>query len=60
MGGGNPDSFRKTAAGVTPFVIIYSVDAKGMLQYREYVSTGKADPPPSLLHTQPLLDKYLQ
>ncbi len=58
MGGGDPGQFRKTAAGVTPFVILYSADPRGELQYREYVSTGKAEPPPSLLAIQPLLEKY--
>ncbi len=47
MSGGDVDNFRKTAAGVTPFVIIYTADDKGVLTYREYLSTGKEAAPPS-------------
>ncbi len=43
MGGGDVDNFRKTAAGVTPFVIVYSADENGVLKFREYLSTAKAD-----------------
>jgi hypothetical protein len=47
MSGGDVDNFRKTAAGVTPFVIIYTADDKGVLTYQEYLSTGKEAAPPS-------------
>jgi hypothetical protein len=47
MGGGDVENFRKTAAGVTPFVIIYEPDDKGVLRYATYLSTAKAENPPS-------------
>jgi hypothetical protein len=58
MAGGNPEEFRKTAAGVTPFIIIYTADENGVLKYREYISTGKADSPPPLLNSVEALKKY--
>jgi hypothetical protein len=58
MGGGDANAFRKTAAGVTPFIIVYSADEKGVLKYREYISTGKAENTPSLLKSMPRLDGY--
>ncbi|MEW6667175.1 MAG: hypothetical protein AB1512_18380 [Thermodesulfobacteriota bacterium] len=58
MGGGDAAAFRKTAAGVTPFIIVYTTGEDGKLRYREYIATGKAEAPPSLLQSQPLLEKY--
>jgi hypothetical protein len=59
MGGGDPDEFRKNAAGVTPFIIVYTADENGVLKYMEYISTGKAENPPSLRKNMPHLDQYL-
>ncbi len=59
MGGGDPDQFRKTAAGVTPFIIIYTADENGVLQFKEYISTGKSENTPSIRENMPRLDKYL-
>ena len=58
MGGGDVKNFRKTASGVTPFVIIYTLDNTGSLKYREYLSTGKADSPPAKETTFTTLRKY--
>lgn len=58
MGGGDPSTFRKTAAGVTPFIIVYTADEEGVLRFREYIATGKAEASPSLLHNQALLENY--
>jgi hypothetical protein len=58
MGGGDANNFRKTAAGVTPFIIVYTADERGVLKYREYISTGKAENTPSLLKSMPHLDCY--
>ncbi len=60
MGGGDVDSFRKNAAGVTPFIIIYTADEKGVLQFREYISTGKAENTPSIRENMPKLEKYFK
>ena len=43
MGGGNAEEFRKNAAGVTPFTIVYKPSKAGGLEYCEYYGTGKAD-----------------
>jgi hypothetical protein len=58
MGGGDPDNFRKTAVGVTPFIIIYTPDEKGVLRFAEYISTGKAENTPSIRNNMSILDKY--
>jgi len=58
MGGGDANAFRKTAAGVTPFIIVYSADEKGILKYREYISTGKAENTPSLVKNAPRLQAH--
>ena len=58
MGGGDANNFRKTAAGVTPFIIVYTADERGVLKYREYISTGKAENTPSLLKSMPRLQAY--
>jgi hypothetical protein len=58
MSGGDVDNFRKTATGVTPFVIIYTPDGAGVLTYREYLSTSKADSPPDRDLTFSTLKKY--
>ncbi|MBW1799284.1 MAG: hypothetical protein JRJ85_01010, partial [Deltaproteobacteria bacterium] len=60
MGGGDVENFRKTAAGVTPFIIIYTADSDGILQYQEYISTGKAENTPSIRENMPQLDKYFK
>jgi len=60
MGGGDANNFRKTAAGVTPFIIVYTADERGVLKYREYISTGKAENTPSLLKSTPRLAEYLE
>jgi len=60
MGGGDPDRFRKTAAGVTPFIIIYTPDSEGILQFREYISTAKAENTPSIRNNLQILDKYFK
>ncbi|MBW1997582.1 MAG: hypothetical protein JRJ29_06410 [Deltaproteobacteria bacterium] len=60
MGSGDSDRFRKTAAGVTPFIIIYTPDEKGILRYREYVSTGKAENTPSIRNNLQIFDKYFK
>lgn len=58
MGDGDPDEFRRTAAGVTPFVIIYAPDSNGILQLGEYYATGKADDAPHPDRCFELFDKY--
>ena len=59
MGGGDADEFRKNAAGVTPFIIVYSADENGKLVYREYIATGKDELTPSLSHEMPAIyQKY--
>jgi hypothetical protein len=58
MGGGDANAFRKTAAGVTPFIIVYRADENGVLKYREYISTGKAENTPSLLKSLPRLEGH--
>ena len=55
MGGGDADEFRKNAAGVTPFIIVYSADENGKLVYREYIATGKDEISPSLDHEMPAI-----
>ena len=46
--------------GVTPFIIIYTADDNGVLEYKEYVSTGKAENTPSIRENMPRLDKYFK
>ena len=58
MSGGNVENFRKTATGVTPFFIIYTSGDRGILKYREYLSTGKAESPPSRESTFATLKRY--
>jgi hypothetical protein len=60
MGGGDPDEFRKTAAGVTPFIILYTPDENGILQFAEYIATGKAESTPSIRNNMHILDKYFK
>jgi hypothetical protein len=48
MGGGDLDEFRKNAAGVTPFIIVYASNRKGVLEFKEYIATGKEEATPSL------------
>jgi hypothetical protein len=59
MGGGDPDEFRRNAAGVTPFTIIYSPNENGVLQYRAYYGTGKADAPPQFAEQARLIEKHM-
>jgi len=58
MGGGDPDNFRKTAAGVTPFIIIYAPNDEGILEFKEYVATGKSEKTPSVIEAVPLFEMY--
>lgn len=58
MGGGDVEHFRKTAAGVTPFIIIYAADEKGVLQFKEYISTGKAENTPSIREHVSRFERY--
>lgn len=60
MGGGDPDEFRKNAAGVTPFIIIYAPNGDGVLSLAEYIATGKAENTPSVIGAMPVLDKYFK
>jgi len=60
MGGGDVDNFRKTAAGVTPFIIVYIADENGVLQFKEYISTGKAENTPSIRENLPRFEKYFK
>jgi hypothetical protein len=60
MSGGNVDEFRKTAAGVTPFIIIYAPDENGVLQFAEYIATGKAENTPSIRNNMHILDRYFK
>jgi len=60
MGGGDPDEFRKNAAGVTPFIIIYAPNGDGVLTLAEYIATGKAENTPSVIKAMPTLDKYFK
>ncbi len=60
MGGGDPDEFRKTAAGVTPFIILYAPDENGVLQLAEYIATGKAENTPSIRNNMHVLDRYFK
>ncbi len=60
MSGGDVDEFRKTAAGVTPFIIIYAPDENGVLQFAEYIATGKAENTPSIRSHMHVLDKYFK
>ncbi len=60
MGDGDPDKFRKTAAGVTPFVIVYVPDQHGILKFAEYYSTGKAEDTPSVEKCMLLFDRYFR
>jgi hypothetical protein len=60
MGGGDVDNFRKNAAGVTPFVIVYSADENGVLKFREYLSTAKADKTLSIRDNMEKVVKYFK
>lgn len=59
MGGGNADEFRKNAAGVTPFTIIYTPNGTGKLEYREYYGTEKAEACPEYEHQVELVGKHV-
>ena len=48
MGGGDADEFRKNAAGVTPFIIVYKADGNCVLKFSEYIATDKDQATPSL------------
>ncbi len=58
MGGGNPDEFRKNAAGVTPFIILYKPDASGALKFAEYYGTDKDAFTPEYKEAQALFRKH--
>ena len=59
MGGGDADEFRRNAAGVTPFVIVYAKDADGRLVFKEYVATKKQQHSPSLVKEMPrIMEEY--
>ncbi len=60
MGGGDPKGFRDCAVGITPFVIVYVPDERGVLRFAEYYGTEKADAPPSVEKSIALFDKYLR
>ena len=60
MGGGDPKSFRDCAAGITPFVILYVPDERGVLKFAEYYGTEKADEPPSFEKSIALINKYFR
>jgi hypothetical protein len=60
MGGGDVENFRKTAAGVTPFIILYTADEMGVLQFKKYISTGKAENTPSIRENLPKFEKYFK
>ena len=59
MGGGDADEFRKNAAGVTPFTIIYAPDANGVLKFAEYYGTGKSEASPEHSEQVRLIKKHL-
>ena len=48
MGGGDADEFRKNAAGVTPFIIVYMANGNRVLKFNEYIATDKDQATPSL------------
>jgi hypothetical protein len=60
MGGGDPKSFRDSAVGITPFVIVYAPSKRGVLRFAEYYGTEKADAPPSAEKCIALFDKYFR
>jgi len=60
MSGGDVQNFRKNASGVTPFIIIYTPDDNGILTFREYLSTGKADSPPARAQSFAVFEKYFR
>ena len=59
MGGGDPDEFRKNAAGVTPFTIVYAPDENGILQYKEYYGTGKSEASPEFEDQEALIERHI-
>jgi hypothetical protein len=58
MGGGDPDEFRKNAAGVTPFIIVYKPNSEGVLEYAEYYGTEKDDFTPEYEDAERLFNKH--
>jgi hypothetical protein len=58
MAGGDPNRFRNTARGATPFTIVYAPDQMDVLQFAEYDGTKKEEAPPSLKKTTSMLEKY--
>ena len=58
MGGGDAKKFRDSAEGSTPFTIIYAPNAAGMLEFKEYFGTDKADAPPSENGIRNILKRY--
>ena len=60
MGDGDPNQFRKTATGVTPFIIVYAPDQNGILKFSEYYSTGKAEDTPSVESCLEMFGRYFR
>ena len=58
MAGGDPNRFRNTAKGATPFTIVYAPDENGVLEFAEYYGTEKAEAAPTLEECVALLRKY--
>jgi len=58
-GGKGADEFRKTAAGVTPYIILYKTSDNGQLEFVTYYGTGKADETPTHLDGQAMMDYYI-
>ena len=59
-GGKGADEFRKTAAGVTPYIILYRSTERGELEYVTYYGTGKAENTPTHFDGQHMIDYYLR
>lgn len=60
IAGGDADKFVSVAQGVTPFTVIYTPNANGELEYREYFATGKTEPVPTLEYACSVLDKHFK
>jgi hypothetical protein len=58
-GGEGADEFRKTAAGVTPYIIVYKTGDSGKLEYVTYYGTGKADETPTHYDGQDMMDYFI-
>ena len=58
-GGGDADEFRKSAAGVTPYIILYKTGGAGELEYVTYYGTGKAEATPTHFDGQDMIDYHI-